>query len=87
MQSTIQMFARFGMYCDQICSGIYELIDITYRLINHQMHVKNTIRTFADGFDHRKSERNTRHKTSVHYIDMHILCTCLIQHFYLFAQN
>ena len=81
------MLAALCMHGNQIGSGSDKILNIAPRLLDHQMHVEDPVRTGTDGADYRKPEGNTWHKHSVHDINMYILCPCLVQFTDLLSQS
>ena len=83
--ATPAMLTAFCMHRNQIGSAVYQLINITDWLINHQMNIKYFIGTFSNGADYRHSKRNAWHKASIHYIDMNVLRPGFIYRLNLFS--
>lgn len=68
--STMQMSTCFIMNGKHISTCILESMDIAVRLFNHQVGIEWLLRQAADSLDHWDSERDIRHKHTVHNVEM-----------------
>ena len=65
-----RIVVAFDMERDMVGSGIHERFDILERVGKHQMRVERQRGMFAQGGDQRGTDRQVRHKMSVHHIQM-----------------
>ena len=84
---SLQILTCFCMYRNGICTTVHKILNITFRCRYHQMYVKKHFGFFADRTDHRHSKRNTRHKISIHNINVKPFNSCFFQSLNLFAQT
>ena len=57
----------------QIGAGLGKVLDVAYRLVDHQMDVQEHIGTLTDGLDHRDPDGQVGHEAAVHDIHMEIV--------------
>ena len=53
-----------------IGTGPGEVVQVTLRFDDHQMHIDGLCRRFPYGFDHDRPDRDVRHEAPVHDINM-----------------
>ena len=61
------------MEIDKIRAGIAELLGVTHRLFDHQMHIKKHVRLLAQRLEHRDPNGDIRHKKAVHHVKVEIV--------------
>ena len=67
------MTHRLDMKGDDVRTSLGEGSDLRFRTLDHQMHIKNRRRAFAKRLHDGSTQRDVRHKSAVHDIDMDVL--------------
>ena len=75
------------MYDDDVCACFSEVLDILFRVGNHQMCFEGERSAAAYGFDDHGPHGYVGDEVAVHHIDLDALCACGIGFAYLFAQT
>ena len=55
---------------EMIGAGLGKGIEIALRFDDHQVHIKRLLRVASHRFDNHRSERDIRHKATIHDVDM-----------------
>ena len=61
------------MDCDNICSSTNEILDMLFRICNHQMTVKHQFAMWTHASYNTRSKGDIRNKVAVHYVNMSIV--------------
>ena len=64
------MRRRFDMYRHNIGARVRECFHVAFGLDDHQMRLDRNSRRRADGRKYRQANRDVRHETAVHDIEM-----------------
>lgn len=70
LQRPMQMRAGLRMDRDDVGASVRKRLNIFLRFDNHEVNVDRVFRRSSDGFDDRGANRDVRHKTAVHDIDV-----------------
>ena len=82
----MKVASGFGMNGDDGGPGVDVVIDVPFRVFDHQMYVKGQFRDFSECFDNRWANGQVRDKVPVHNIHMNPVGTGRFQTFNIFAQ-
>jgi hypothetical protein len=61
---------RFGMDEEVIGTGLGKIREVALRLGDHQVYVERPHRATPHGFDDQRSDRDARHKATIHHVDV-----------------
>ena len=62
------------------------LLNVIFRMLNHEVYVKGLGAHLAHGFEHRESERDVGHEDAVHHVEVKPVGLTLVNHFYVALQ-
>ena len=80
LNGTVQVCTCFVVYSEDICATVFERLNITLRLNDHQMHIHDLITIIGHGFNHWHSVADVRNKYAVHDIDVEPIGLAFIDH-------
>ncbi len=71
----MQIRTHFLMHRDNVCSRRSKALEITIRILNHEVSIENEIGMTADRADQRGPKRDIRNKMTVHHVEMEPFCS------------
>ena len=78
LQSILEVFGRFRVNADDICTGFYKSRNMLFRINHHQMSIKNTPLRFTERFHCNSTKSDIWYKIPVHHIKMNPCCSGLV---------
>ena len=71
-ENTVEMDRRGRLRWNEemIGASLGKVDEVALGLDDHQVHIKRLTRVAPDCFDNHRPERDIRHKTAVHHVDM-----------------
>src|SRR5215471_4713007 len=74
------------MHDDTIGPGLREILDVLFRVGNHQVGFKGERSTAPSCFDDQRSHGDVGHKMAIHDVDLYTLCASFFRFSYLLTQ-
>ncbi len=82
----MEVWADLLMYDNHIGPRLRKILDISFRVGNHEVCLKREFRAAPHGLNHQWPHSNIWHKVAIHDIDLDTLRACLLCLTHLFAE-
>src|SRR5664279_1963123 len=82
----MEIFTGFQVNYQYIRTGFLKCRSQLFWFINHQVYVKDFLRSFSDMFDYRNAKTYIWHKSAIHYIQMKPISLTFVDKFTNFCK-
>ena len=86
LDGAVQMGASLVVHIHHHGAELGCLLNVIFRMLNHEVYVEGLGAHLTHGFEHRESERDVGHEDAVHHVEVEPVGLTLVNHFYVALQ-